>query len=124
MKKDMTPEQFLNELTMTAPDNNCPIRKALGLLNGKWRTYVLYELCRHPSLRFGEIKKAIPLITNTMLTTTLRDLEKLDIVSREQFNEIPPHVEYSLTDRGKALLPVFFEIAKWSEEYLGVDAEV
>ena len=124
MKKDMTPEQFIEKLTLAESDANCPIRRALALLNGKWRTYVLYELCRHPSLRFGEIKKAIPLITNTMLTTTLRDLEKLGIVLREQFNEIPPHVEYSLTDSGKALLPVFFEIAKWSEEFLGVDAEV
>ena len=118
MKKNITPEQFRDKLTLAGPDVNCPIRRALGLLNGKWRTYVLYELCRHPSLRFGEIKKAIPLITNTMLTATLRDLEKLGIVSREQFNEIPPHVAYSLTDSGKALLPVFFEIAKWSEAYL------
>ena len=70
------------------------------------------------SSHHSRIKKAIPLITNTMLTTTLRDLEKLGIISREQFNEIPPHVKYSLTDSGKALLPVFFEIAKWSEEFL------
>ena len=118
MKKDMTPEQFLHDLTIAGPSSNCPIRGALNLLNGKWRTHVLYELCRNPTLRFGEIKKVIPYITNTMLTSTLRDLEKLGIVAREQFNEIPPRVEYSLTDSGKALLPVFYEIAKWSEEYL------
>ena len=55
---------------------------------------------------------------NTMLTNTLRDLESLGIINREQFNEIPPHVEYSLTDKGKALLPVFFEISKWGENNL------
>ena len=118
MKKDLTPEQFLHKLTVAEPSKSCPIRGALELLNGKWRTHVLYELCRHPSLRFGEIKKAIPYITNTMLTSTLRDLEKLGIVAREQFNEIPPHVEYSLTDSGKDLLPIFYEIAKWSEAHL------
>ena len=62
--------------------------------------------------------KAYPRITNTMLTNTLRDLESLGIIRREQFNEIPPHVEYSLTEKGKALLPVFFEISKWGEENL------
>lgn len=69
-------------------------------------------------MRFGELKKAYPRITNTMLSNTLRDLEELNIIHREQFNEIPPHVEYSLTDKGRALLPVFFEISKWSEENL------
>lgn len=53
-----------------------------------------------------------------MLTSVLRDLESLGIVNREQFNEIPPHVEYSLTEKGKALLPVFFELAKWGDAYL------
>ena len=53
-----------------------------------------------------------------MLTSTLRDLEELGIIHRQQFNEIPPHVEYSLTDKGKALLPVFVEIFKWGEAYL------
>ena len=53
-----------------------------------------------------------------MLTSTLRDLEQVGIVHREQFNEVPPHVEYSLTEKGKALLPVFFELAKWGETYI------
>lgn len=64
------------------------------------------------------MKKAVPGITNTMLTNTLRDLEKFGIVHREQFNEIPPHVEYSLTEKGKALLPVFTELTKWGENNL------
>jgi len=118
LKKNMTPEQFLQSLTVSDAKENCPVRRALELLNGKWRTHVLFELCRHPTLRFGEIKKAIPYITNTMLTSTLRDLEKLGIVDRQQFNEIPPHVEYSLSESGKALLPIFYEIAKWGEEHL------
>ena len=75
-------------------------------------------IVRGLTCRFGELKKAVPRITNTMLTTTLRDLESLEIVHREQFNEIPPHVEYSLTEKGRGLLPVFVELAKWGEAYL------
>lgn len=114
----LTEENFLQSLIELPANENCPIRKSLELFNGKWRTWVLFELCKKPSFRFGEIKKAIPKITNTMLTSTLRDLEEAGIVKREQFNEIPPRVEYSLTESGHALLPVFLEIAKWAENYL------
>lgn len=117
MKKDMTAEEYLKRVVSNETSSDCPMRKTLELLNGKWRTHVIYELCKRPSCRFGELKKAVPRITNTMLTTTLRDLESLGIIHREQFNEIPPHVEYSLTDKGKALLPVFFELAKWGDAY-------
>lgn len=118
MKKDMTAEEYLNRVLQTSVSDNCPMRRTLELLSGKWRTHIIYELCKHPSCRFGELKKAVPRITNTMLSNTLRDLESLGIVHREQFNEIPPHVEYSLTDKGKALLPVFTELAKWGEAHL------
>lgn len=118
MRPDMTAEEYLKKIVSSQETrDDCPVRKTLELLNGKWRTHIIYELCKHPSCRFGELKKAVPRITNTMLTTTLRDLESLGIVHREQFNEIPPRVEYSLTEKGKALLPVFFELAKWGEAY-------
>lgn len=118
MKKDMTAEEYLQKVLTSEVSDDCPMRRTLELLSGKWRTHIIYELCKHPNCRFGELKKAVPRITNTMLTNTLRDLESLGIVHREQFNEIPPHVEYSLTDKGKALLPVFFELAKWGDTYL------
>ncbi len=119
MKKDFTQEEYLNRV-LTAPvsDTCCPMHRTLELLSGKWRTHIIYELCKKPSYRFDELKKAVPPITNTMLTNTLRDLEKYRIVHREQFNEIPPHVEYSLTEKGRALLPVFTELAHWGETYL------
>lgn len=119
MAKELTIDSFVETLLTPADSSNthCPIRKTLDMLSGKWRTQVLYELCRKDSCRFSELKARIPKITNTMLTTTLRDLEKKGVVSRTQFNEVPPHVEYSLTEKGKDLLPVFYEIAKWSEKY-------
>lgn len=114
----MTEEEYLQRVLSGPVREDCPVRRTLELLSGKWRTHVIYELCKKSSCRFGELRKAIPRITNTMLTATLRDLEGLGIVHREQFNEIPPHVEYSLTEKGRGLLPVFTELAKWGETYL------
>lgn len=119
MKKIDTAEEYLQLVLSTQVRKDCPVRRTLELLSGKWRTHLIYELCKRPSCRFGELKKAVPRITNTMLTATLRDLESLGIVHREQFNEIPPHVEYSLTEKGRDLLPVFFELAKWGEKHMG-----
>ena len=123
MKKNMTAEEYLQRVLTSEVRDNCPMRRTLELLSGKWRTHIIYELCKRPACRFGELKKAMPRITNTMLTTTLRDLESLGIVHREQFNEIPPHVEYSLTEKGQALLPVFTELAKWGETFLDEEKE-
>lgn len=118
MKKEMTAEEYLKKVLTSKPKDDCPMRRTLEIISGKWRTHIIYELCKKPVCRFGELKKALPKITNTMLTSTLRDLEEYGIVKREQFNEIPPHVEYSLTKKGKALLPTFTELAKWGENYL------
>lgn len=118
MKKEITAEEYLEKIMGGSIQEDCPVHRTLELLSGKWRTHIIYELCKHPSMRFGELKKAYPRITNTMLTHTLRDLEGLGIICREQFNEIPPRVEYSLTEKGKALLPVFLELSKWGEENL------
>lgn len=118
MNKNLTAEEYLNRVITTEVSDSCPMRRTLELISGKWRTHIIYELCKKPTCRFGELKKAVPRITNTMLSNTLRDLERLEIVSREQFNEIPPHVEYSLTKKGKDLLPVFLELAKWGEAHL------
>ena len=69
-------------------------------------------------MRFGELRKAIPNISNTMLASTLKGLEQYGLVNRVQFNEIPPHVEYSLTDRGKEFATIFDAIGEWSNKYL------
>lgn len=118
MKKELTAEEYLDRVLTHDVSNNCPMRRTLELLSGKWRTHIIYELCKKPSCRFGELKRSLSGITNTMLTNTLRELESVGIVHREQFNEIPPHVEYSLTEKGRDLLPVFTELAKWGENHL------
>ena len=76
-------------------------------------TQILYELCIHDTVRFGTLKKELPGITNTMLTNSLRELERDGFINRVQFNEIPPHVEYSFTERGRDLMPIFYQIMLW-----------
>ena len=100
-------------------EEDCPIRRVLELLSGRWRPQIIYTLYKHPACRFGQLQKAMPRVTNAVLTTTLRELERIGIVQRTQFNEVPPHVEYSLTDKGRALLPIFYEMTVWGEQYLG-----
>lgn len=98
-------------------NGSCPVMSVISVLQGKWKLQVVYELIMHNSMRFGELKKALPEITNTMLTSVLKALENDGIVHREQFNEIPPHVEYTLTQKGSDLLPVFYAITGWSLKY-------
>ena len=95
---------------------NCPVYKIMELFQGKWTVWVLFELSRNGTMRFGELKKAIPNISNTMLTSTLKDLEERDLIKRIQFNEIPPHVEYSQTDKAKDLHIVFDAMHEWASK--------
>ena len=83
---------------------NCPVTPLLLMLQGKWKTQVLYEFCIYDQVRFGQLKKDLPGITNTMLSNTLRELEADGLIFRQQFNEIPPHVEYGFTEMRKDLL--------------------
>ena len=92
---------------------NCPVTPLLLMLQGKWKTQVLYEFCIYDRVRFGQLKKDLPGITNTMLSNTLRDLEEDGLIFREQFNEIPLRVESGSTEMGRDLLPVFYSIMVW-----------
>ena len=115
MGEFMSYEDFL-QITKTcdaSDPESCLILTALKTLQGKWKNHILCELCNKDILRFGELRKALPSITNTMLTATLRELETDGLVNRVQYNEIPPHVEYSLTEKANDLLPIFYEIVKW-----------
>ena len=94
-------------------EGHCPVTPLLEMLSWRWKSQLMYELCIHDSVRFGQLKKDLPGITNTMLTKSLRELEEDGLVTRVQFNEVPPHVEYSLSDMGKDLFPVFYSIMNW-----------
>ena len=97
--------------------NDCPVHKGLTVFDGKWNSIVLFELIFKTPMRFGELRKALPSISNTMLASTLKSLEEQGLIVRQQFNEIPPHVEYSLSEKGKALIPIFDAIGEWDTKY-------
>lgn len=116
MKKiiDMTTEEI----------KACPIYKTMEIFQGKWNTWILFELSRHETMRFMELRKAIPGISNTVLTTSLRDLEDRGLIQRIQYNEIPPRVEYTATDSARDLNGVFEAMWIWGEKHArDIDAE-
>ena len=92
--------------------SDSPLLAAIDVIGGKWKTIILYMLYDQ-TLRFGELKKAIPKITQKMLTQQLRELEADGLVTRVAFNEIPPKVEYSLTEYAKELGPILGQLCEW-----------
>lgn len=110
-------KELVSDILLTE-NGNCPVMPVVTMLQGKWKLQVIYELIIQSPMRFGELRKALSGITNTMLTKVLRDLEADGLVDRIQYNEIPPHVEYSLTDKGRDLLPVFYAITDWGLKYI------
>ncbi len=91
---------------------HCAMDVTMKYIGGKWKTVVLWYL-RNETLRFGEIKKRIPDITEKMLSLQLKALEEDGLIHREVFPEVPLRVEYTLTDFGKTLIPVLESIAAW-----------
>ena len=118
-KEYMSYDEYLVKVKegIVTQDGNCPVTPLLVMLQGRWKSQLMYEMCIYDTVRFGQLKKDLPGITNTMLTKSLRELEEDGLVHREQFNEIPPHVEYSLTEMGRDLLPVFYSIMNWGFKY-------
>ena len=89
-----------------------PLLTAINVIGGKWKTIILYMLYDQ-TLRFGELKNSIPKITQKMLTQQLRELEVDGLVTRVAYNEIPPRVEYSLTEYAKELGPILGQLCEW-----------
>ncbi len=94
---------------------DCPIRNILARFSDKWSLLVLYTLTHQPAMRFNALRKAIPDISQKMLTNTLRTLEDDGFVTRTVFAEVPPRVEYRLTDRALSLLPHVNALISWAK---------
>ena len=95
---------------------NCPIRNILSRIGDKWSMLVLNTLETDEAKRFKELQRNIPDISQKMLTATLRMLEADGLVKREAFAEVPPRVEYSLSDKGKTLLPHINALISWATD--------
>lgn len=106
-------------------DQSCISKECLGstgfsytlsLINGKYKMTILYTLMRFGAVRFNEMKKYIGEISYKTLSSTLKELEADKLIHREEYPQIPPKVEYSLTDRGRSLIPILDGMCDWGEE--------
>ncbi|GAB4411736.1 MAG: hypothetical protein OHK0053_38420 [Microscillaceae bacterium] len=104
------PENFVCTLA------SCPVTLTTEIIGGRWKPMIIFMIANQIR-RFGQMQRTLPTISKKMLTQELRDLERNGIIHREIFPEIPPRVEYSLTEWGKATLPILQAMAEWGGKY-------
>ena len=95
------------------PTHFCPVETGIEMLSGKWKGRILWKLYQRSTMRFGELRRDLGNITEKMLSQQLRDLEAVGLVHRHVYREVPPKVEYSLTDLGRSLSPILDGFAEW-----------
>ena len=91
----------------------CPVETGIELLTGKWKGRILWKLYQRPVLRFGELRRLLPEITEKILTQQLRELESARLVTRRIYAQVPPRVEYSLSEFGASVCPILDKFAEW-----------
>lgn len=91
---------------------DCPVSQAVQVLGGKWKIVIIYYLL-NGTKRFNELKRLIPDVTQQMLTMQLRELERDRVIERHVYAQVPPKVEYSLTESGRALKPILLALGDW-----------
>lgn len=100
-------------------NQGCPVEATLEVIGGKWKGVILYHLLERP-YRFGELKRIMPGITQHMLTKQLRELEASGIVHRKVFAEVPPKVEYSVTEKGESLREIVMLMREWGKRHFNL----
>ena len=107
----------------TYPGENllCPIRYAIDVVGGKWKMPIICMLASGRPTRYSSIKRKLVGVTNMMLSQSLKELEAAGIAHREQYNEVPPRVEYTLTDKGKSIIPPLMKLAEWGVGHMQED---
>lgn len=106
--------------TKNGKSYHCPVEAALDVIGGKWKPLILWALGDNV-LRFGELQKELPDINTKMLTKQLRALEEDGVIKRTVYPEVPPRVEYRITDFGKTLIPILEALCDWGADYLGIE---
>ena len=94
----------------------CDLKKVIDIIGGKWKIMILCVIDNNEIVRYGELRRAVYGITNTMLAQSLKELEQDGLVCRRQYDEIPVRVEYSLTDKAKSLIPILLELKRWGKD--------
>jgi len=110
-------QYFKKEKNLTFDEKSCPITATMKVLGGKWKPILLNAIYQTSPARFGELKRSIKGITPSMLTQQLRELEDDGIINRKIYAEIPPKVEYTITEFGMTLSPILLSMAEWGKEY-------
>ncbi len=106
--------------TRNGKSYHCPVEAALDVIGGKWKPLILWGLGDNV-LRFSELQKALPGVNTKMLTKQLRELEEDGVITRTVYPEVPPRVEYAITDFGRTLIPILQALCNWGAEYLGIE---
>lgn len=104
-------------LNMKDKEYTCTFEITIDLIGGKWKPIIVWHLGTKGTKRFSELKKLLPNITQKMLTQQLRELENDGLVERKVYPQVPPKVEYSLTDLGESLMPILKSMCDWGEVY-------
>ena len=119
MKKSTNIENQVDKIEekIVFDEYTCPITATMKVLGGKWKPILINAIYFTAPARFGELKRSVNGITQSMLTQQLRELEEDGIISRKIYAEIPPRVEYTLTEFGLTLSPILQSMAKWGKEY-------
>lgn len=94
----------------------CGLDAAMDVVSGKWKSLILWELDMHGVRRFGELRRALPGVSEKMLIQHLREMEEDELVHREVYREVPPRVEYSLTEHGRSLIKALRPLGAWGRE--------
>jgi DNA-binding HxlR family transcriptional regulator len=110
-------QEVKNEKIFVFDEKSCPVTATMQVLGGKWKVILINAIYHTSPARFGELKRSVKGITQSMLTQQLRELEEDGLISRKIYAEIPPRVEYTLTEFGLTLSPIMQSMAKWGEEY-------
>ena len=95
-----------------------PFAYAMSLIGGKWKMHILFWLWKLEVLRYGELKKHLDTVSHKVLSSQLKELEADGIIIRTEYPQVPPKVEYRLTERGKSLMPLLHTICKWGEDHI------
>lgn len=96
------------------PDIRCPLEYGLEIFGGKWKSRIICVLAAKKNLRYSQLRKEMANITDAVLATTLKELLQSGMIERRSYDEIPPRVEYSLSEKGKSVVPILQDICKWS----------
>ena len=96
----------------------CGLKRVINTVGGKWKIMILCVIDKDEVVRYGNLRRAVFGITNTMLAQSLKELENDGLVIRQQYDEMPVRVEYSLSDKAKSLIPILLELKKWGENNL------